>query len=76
MTPMADTPIIVGRDVDARVGMQVRLAPGVDDFVPWVPSGMVGRIIRLQVGISPLPKSDTAMLALRTATHVSLVFRG
>jgi hypothetical protein len=89
--PMAAAALFIGRDVDARVGMQVKLAPGktsdslslflnasrsssrlqdeinlilaracpclsgVGDFVSWVPKGMVGRIIRLQVSWSAEP---------------------
>ena len=41
--------VVVGRDVDAQIGMHVKLAPGVDDFIPWVPTGMVGRILRMEV---------------------------
>ena len=40
----ASPPKLVGRDVPAVNGMWVKLAAGVDDFVSWVPAGMVGRI--------------------------------
>ena len=39
---------LVGRDVPAQVGMQVRLVPEVDEFIPWVPGGMVGRVLRVE----------------------------
>ena len=41
--------MLVGRDVAAQVGMQVRLVAEIDDFVPWVPCGMVGRVLRVEV---------------------------
>eukprot|EP00277_Geminigera_cryophila_P032342 CAMPEP_0173131860 /NCGR_PEP_ID=MMETSP1102-20130122/60894_1 /TAXON_ID=49646 /ORGANISM="Geminigera sp., Strain Caron Lab Isolate" /LENGTH=306 /DNA_ID=CAMNT_0014043261 /DNA_START=20 /DNA_END=940 /DNA_ORIENTATION=+ len=39
---------IVGLDMAAKTGMMVRLTPGVDGFIDWVPEGMIGRVLRIQ----------------------------
>jgi len=57
ITTMADQAMvslpgpIVGLDMAAKTGMMVRLTPGVDGFIDWVPEGMIGRVLRIQVSI-------------------------
>lgn len=42
---------IVGLDMAAKTGMMVKLTQGVDGFIDWVPEGMIGRVLRIQVPI-------------------------